>query len=264
MFLGDFHVHSTFSDGKMTIPQLVDMYGSRGFGAIAITDHLCETETVVGKASYYLGCSLSPATFPLYREILKSEAERAWHQYRLIVLPGFELSKNSLLNHRSSHILGIGINQFLPADGEPVDLARGIRAQGGIAIAAHPVWTRVMEKQTYLLWTHRAELEKEFDAWEVASGRFIFDEVKQSKLPKIASSDLHIRRQLSSWKTVLHCERHPDAILDAIRKQELDYHYYHEVEAYAGAPTDLLTYPRVGDRVRSYAVGNLVLTAAVS
>src|SRR5580658_4649563 len=115
-FLGDFHIHSDFSDGKLTVPELVDLYGSRGFGAIAITDHLCESGTVIGKAAVAIGHTLTPASFPLYLAILESEAERAWERYRMVVLPGFELSKNSVSNHRSAHIVGLNVREFLPAD----------------------------------------------------------------------------------------------------------------------------------------------------
>src|SRR5580693_3509824 len=107
MYLADFHVHSNFSDGKLSIPELVDFYGSRGFGALAITDHLCEDRTLIGRAARLLGQTLTPASFPLYMEILKSEAARAWDQYKMVVLPGFELSKNSISNHRSAHIVGV-------------------------------------------------------------------------------------------------------------------------------------------------------------
>src|SRR5579883_101372 len=117
-FLADLHMHSTFRDGKLTIPELVDLYGSHGFGAIAITDHLCESQSVLGKAAAYLGRTLTPATFPLYQEILKSEAERAWDRYQMILIPGFELTKNSISNHRSAHILGLGVKEFTPANGD--------------------------------------------------------------------------------------------------------------------------------------------------
>jgi hypothetical protein len=226
--LGDLHMHSTFSDGKLTIPELVDLFGSRGFGVIAITDHLCEDVTAIGKAARYLGRTLTPASFPLYTEILKSEAERAWKQYRMVVLPGFELTQNSVSNHRSAHMLGIGVSQWVSASQDPVQLARAIRAQGALAIAAHPVHTRKSEKQTYHLWDRRDELAPELDAWEVASGPYLFDEVFRSGLPMVASGDLHYREQLSSWKTVFECERHPEAILDAIRKQDLSFRFYKE------------------------------------
>ncbi len=243
MFLGDFHVHSTFSDGKLTIPQLVDLYGRHGFGVIAITDHLCEEQTALGKAAAYIGCSLTPATFPIYLEIIRSEAARAWEQYKMIVLPGFELTKNTLSNHRSSHLVGIGITDYIPADGEVIELARSIRAQGGLSIAAHPVWTRRIEKQTYYLWDNREELQKEFDAWEVASGAFLFDEVARSKLPKIANSDLHLPRHINSWKTVLHCERHPQAVLDAIRKQQVDFRFFSAEQSVIRELTHVASHP---------------------
>jgi hypothetical protein len=219
-------MHSTFSDGKLTIPQLVDLFGQQGFGAIAITDHLCETSTVIGKAAGYLGHTLTRESFPRYLEILKEEGERAWRQYRMVVIPGFELTKNSVFNHRSAHVLGLGISDYIPADGDPKSLARAIRAQGGVAIAAHPVSTRKFEKQTYQLWDHRVELEKEFDAWEVASGPYLFHEVLRSSFPLVASSDLHHPNQLSSWKTIFTCEKSIPAILDAIRKQDLEFRYY--------------------------------------
>jgi predicted metal-dependent phosphoesterase TrpH len=226
MFLADLHMHSTFSDGSMTIPELVDFYGSRGFGAIAITDHLCEKQTFLGKAAVYLKKTLDPAILPLYLAIINSETERAWDQYRMVVIPGFELTKNSVSNHRSAHILALGINQYLSAEGDVLDVVRRVRGAGALAVAAHPVSTRKVEKQTYHLWDRRDELAKEFDAWEVASGPYLFDEVMETRLPKIASSDLHVRSQISSWKTVFHCERHPEAIFSAIRKQELGFQFW--------------------------------------
>jgi predicted metal-dependent phosphoesterase TrpH len=212
----------------MTIPQLVDFYGARGFGCIAITDHICEEQTFLGVAAAYLGCTLTQATFPLYMEIIRTEAERAWDRYRMVVVPGFELSKNSLSNQRSAHILGIGVREWTSADLDIVAQTRAIRAQGGLAIAAHPVSTRKLEAQTYHLWNRREELAVEFDAWEVASGPTIFDEVARSGLPMVASSDLHRASQINAWKTVLECERHPEAILAAVRRQEVRFHLYEE------------------------------------
>ena len=48
MFLADFHVHTNRSDGKMNLPDVIDLFGKRGFGAVAITDHLTETRTILG------------------------------------------------------------------------------------------------------------------------------------------------------------------------------------------------------------------------
>src|SRR5262245_55927988 len=228
MFCADFHVHSNFSDGRLRIPELVDFYGSRGFGAIAITDHLCESTTLLGKAARYLEQTLSERTVRIYLRILEAEAARAWQRYRMVVLPGFELTKNSLSNHRSAHVLALGVRAYIPADGDAKELTRAIRAQGALAVAAHPVHTRKLEKQTYHLWDRREELRADFDAWEVASGPHVFPQVLASGLPMLANSDLHRPEQISSWKTVLDCRREPEAILAAIREQRVRYVFYRE------------------------------------
>lgn len=268
--LADLHVHSTFSDGKMTIPELVDFYGSRGFGCIAVTDHICEEKTFLGRAAGYLNCTLTLATFPIYMGILRSEAERAWDRYKMVLVPGFELSKNSISNHRSAHVLGLGVREFVSAEADVVDLARAIRSQGGLAIAAHPVSTRKFEPQTYHLWNRREELAQELDAWEVASGPVIFEDVRKSGLPMVASSDLHHAGQINSWKTLLECERHPEAVLDAIRKQKLSFKFYSEAIVSHDVDPNLLD-TRFGsgaghlvDRLVPHALGQLARVSTPS
>ncbi len=228
MMICDFHVHSTFSDGKLSIPELIDFYGGRGFGAVAITDHICENRSFFGFAASYLEYTLTPFNFSKYMQTLEEEAERAWFQYEMIVIPGFELSKNSWSNHRSAHILALVVSDFISSDGEILSLIHEIKSQGALVIAAHPVSTQKLEPQTYHLWSRREELAPLIDAWEVASGPYLFDEVLRSKLPKIASSDLHHPKQICSWKTILNCEKHPQAILEAIKKQNLSFHFYQE------------------------------------
>lgn len=231
MFLADFHVHTNRSDGKLSLQEVIDLYGVRGFGAIAITDHLCEKISVLGKASRYLGMSLREDNFASHMEEIKEEAERAWRQYRMVVLPGYEVTKNSLNNHRSAHVLALGTDKYVDPNLDIPELCRGIRAVGGLSVAAHPVSTRRLEKQTYHLWDRRHELAPEFDAWEVASGPHLFTEVLHSGLPMIANSDLHLAAHMSSWKTVLQCEREPEAILAAIKKQEVQFFFYQEAAA---------------------------------
>lgn len=226
--LADFHIHSTFSDGTLSIPEIIDLYGKRGFGAIAITDHLCEESTFLGKSAHWLSRTLTRKTFPFYMETIQQEAERAWQQYRMIVLPGFEVTKNSIFNHRSAHVLGVGITSLVSADQDIVKATREIRSQGALAIAAHPVFTGEFEPQTYHLWSRREELAGEFDAWEVASGTNLSSEVLHSGLKMIASSDLHRPSNINAWKTKLDCERHPEAIMDAIRNQEVEFVFYQD------------------------------------
>lgn len=228
MFWADFHIHSNYSDGKHTISELVDLYGQRGFGAIAITDHLCESTTALGRAANLFGLTLRRDNFDAYLAEISEQAERAWAEYEMVVISGFELTKNSLSNQRSAHVLALDVSQYIDAEADVVTLTQLIREQGGLAIAAHPVSTRKFEKQTYHLWDRREELRECFDAWEVASGPHLFDEVLSSGLPLIANSDLHASSQMSSWKTILRCERSVGAILKAIKRQELSFRFYQD------------------------------------
>lgn len=226
MFLADLHVHSTFSDGRLTIAELVDFYGLRGFGCIAITDHICERRSVMGIAARYMNITLTESTFRQYMQEIDEQAVRALELYNLLVLPGFELTRNTFSNHRSAHILGIGISQFVAPEGDAVDLTRKIRAQGALAVAAHPVLTSKPELQTLHLWDRREELAGEFDAWEVASGDQFFPEVAASGLPTIATSDFHRPLDIRGWKTMFHCERKTDPVLDAVRSQDLESKFF--------------------------------------
>ncbi len=242
MFLADFHVHTNKSDGRMPLEDVIDLYGSRGFGAIAITDHLCENRSILGKASRYLGCSLTEDNFSEHMQNLENEGKRAWNKYGMLVIPGFEITKNSISNHRSAHMLALGIDQYVDPNLGIAELCSDIRAKGGLAIAAHPVSTQKMEKQTFHLWDRREELKNCFDAWEVASGPYIFNEVLHSGLPMIASSDLHHARQITSWKSVMSCERTLPAILDSIRRQDLSFAFYNDP---CTVPVSLSPMPRL-------------------
>lgn len=228
MLLTDLHIHSTFSDGKLTISEIVDFYGKRGFDIIAITDHLCEEDSFLGKTARYLNKTLTRKNFPEYIRTIKEEGERAIYEYGMLVIPGFELTKNSLSFHRSAHILGIGIDKFVQADGDAADLIKKIKDQGAMVMAAHPVSTRLVGHQTYHLWDRREELRNQFDAWEVACGPHFFDEVQRSGLPLIANTDFHHPAHIESWKTLVRCEKRLDSLAAAIRKQELEFIFYKE------------------------------------
>lgn len=228
MFLADLHTHTNLSDGKLPMRDLVDLYGKRGFGAIAVTDHLCETNTLLGRASRYLKCSLTKENFPAYIDQVKEEKERAWREYRMLVIPGMEITKNFLSNQRSAHVLAIGVEEYIDPNLPVPELCAAIREAGGLAVAAHPVSTRKLEKQTYHLWGRREELRHSFDAWEVASGPHLFPEVLQSGLPMLATSDLHVPKQINAWKTVFHCEREQAAVLEAVRTQDVNFAFYEE------------------------------------
>src|SRR5919198_5331235 len=86
--LCELHAHTTWSDGALTLPELVDLYGRSGFDVLAVTDHVVrDREPRCGGAQ-----ALQPAEHPAYLAELEAEAERARSLYGLLVIPGLELT----------------------------------------------------------------------------------------------------------------------------------------------------------------------------
>lgn len=226
MLLCDFHVHTSASDGKLSLSDTIDLYGKSGFDAISITDHFCDRQSLLGVAAKYLNKTIYEKDFAKYIEQIQKEAYRAWQKYSMLVIPGVEITKNSFRHDQSSHVLGIGIDSYISPDMTIQQTCTAIRSQGGLAIAAHPVSTRKVEHQTYFLWNRREELRPYFDAWEVASGSILFEEVMQTDLPKIANSDLHTPQQIYSWKTLIPGEKSIENIFNCIKNQNLSFYFY--------------------------------------
>lgn len=224
--LGDFHIHSTYSDGSLTIRQIVDLYGSSHFKTISITDHVCESNTFLGKAALYLDKTLRKDNFQAYLDEIQEEGERALKLYGMTVIPGIEITKNSLFNHRSAHIVILGVQSWIAPESDIFEVCRLAQEQEAVSIAAHPVFTRQMEKQTYHLWDQREALKQVIDLWEVASGRHIFPEVQSAKLAMIANSDLHKPQHINSWKTQVDARPEQGFILEALKKQKVNFVNY--------------------------------------
>lgn len=227
MLLTDLHIHSHWSDGQHSIRELVDLYGARGFRVIAITDHVCETQSLLGRAAHWLDRSLTRDNFADYIAEIEREGFRAWKQYKMLLIPGVEITKNALRTQRSAHVLGLGVRDWIDPDLEIREVLTAIRSQGAVSVAAHPVFTM---DPTYIptlqLWRDRDTLSDLIDCWEVASGTQLFDEVFRSGLPMLANSDLHHRKQIASWKTLVEGQCLENSILRGLKNQDVSFGFY--------------------------------------
>ena len=53
--LCDFHVHTTWSDSRLSVREVIDLYGQTGrFDVIAITDHILMRNDMLGRAGRML------------------------------------------------------------------------------------------------------------------------------------------------------------------------------------------------------------------
>ena len=218
MLLCDFHVHTTYSDGILPLPEVVDLFGRTGHDVIAITDHIVNRDNPLGKIAHAIRHSLNPETWNRYLDQIRSEAERAWRSYGMLVLPGAEMTRNTINRDTSVHILALGLEEYLPADGDPLDLLREIRARGAVSVACHPHEMSEFYANTFYLWNRRKLVSKLVDLWEVACRWDLFPVVSREKLPHVASSDFHRPEHLYAWKTLLPAQKSPASVLDALRR----------------------------------------------
>ena len=217
MLLADLHVHSRWSDGKLTIPELVDLFGSTGHDVIAVTDHVINQDNVLGKLAHSLGLSVTRERFAEYREEIEREARRAWDRFGMVVLAGCELTRNSFTGDRSAHALALGLDEWVSADGTMEEVLSRARRAGAITVACHPNEQSSWLENTFYLWNKRRELGDLVDLWEIACRWDLFPRVSRERLRFVGSSDFHDRPHLWAWKTLLPCEKAPRAILAALR-----------------------------------------------
>ena len=218
LLLCDLHTHTTWSDGKLTISELVDFYGQRGFDCLCVTDHLCDPNRLLGKLVNLTGLVIPPDEVGDYFAAIEREKKRAWAKYDLLLMAGVEFNKDGYTAKTSTHLLGVDLKQPIDPSLEIKELIREIHAQGALAIASHPhemksQWGR----DTLYLWENVDEYAPLIDAWEVANRDDIFNPVGLKKLPFIASSDFHKPKHIHSWKTLLYCEKESEAIKHCIR-----------------------------------------------
>jgi predicted metal-dependent phosphoesterase TrpH len=223
--LCDFHVHTQWSDGRLSLRDVVDLYGQTGkFDAIAITDHILMKRDVLARVGRMatLGrrsFGVSEKSFDGYLDDIQSEARRALRLYGLLVIPGAEVTQNRIRGRQNSHIIALDIKRYISADQRADDILREIRRQDGLSIACHPHHrtTRRIEISTCYLWDHRKELSDLVDVWEAANRDDLFSVTSLKHYPYVANSDFHKPKHLYSWKTLVRCEKSWPAIKQALR-----------------------------------------------
>jgi predicted metal-dependent phosphoesterase TrpH len=212
LLLCELHAHTTWSDGHLTLSELVDLYGRNSFDVLCITDHSARLDDPMPTA-------VDRWTWPAYAAAIRSETERAREEYDLLLVPGLELTDNCEIPEDSAHALALGLEEHIDVDDGIVRALETANDLHAAVVAAHPYSPDDMtslratrriarELETFRPLVHRYELfnRDEVFAWVAAAG-----------LPSIASGDVHSAKHLSSWKTLLPCEKDAGAVVDYLR-----------------------------------------------
>jgi processive 1,2-diacylglycerol beta-glucosyltransferase len=219
--LCDFHIHTNYSDGRLTVPEVVDFYGARGFDCICITDHWTDPRRLIGKLARLTPFTLSYDQIEEYFEVIAREARRAWRRYGMLVMTGLEFNQDGPTRKSSAHLLGLDLREPISPRLDLLETIAAIHRQGGLAVAAHPhLMKSEWAKETLYLWEHQEQFIPVIDAWEIANRNNLFSLVSLKRLPFLANSDFHKPKHIYSWKTLLQCEKDPAAIKECIRLNE--------------------------------------------
>lgn len=126
-YVGNIHMHSTYSDGGLTIPAIAEIASRNQLDFIILSDHQNLTGLEKGQEGYY---------------------------DRTLVLIGMEV------NEKVNHYLAMNIDQTIPDnETDPQQVIDDVNRQGGIGVIAHPV-----EKGSRF---YHQGLTFEWDNWQV-------------------------------------------------------------------------------------------------
>ncbi len=183
----DLHVHTVYSaDAQGDLREVVQSAMARGLQGIAIVDHNAVQGSLKGVA--------------VARDLED-----------FLVVRGAEVTSSA------GHILALGIGEPVPRGLPPAETVDGIRALGGIAIAAHP----------YRFWSGVGEgvvNHVRFDGIESHNGRSVRHHNRQAKaltaslhLPTTGGSDAHAPQYIGRGITELEGEAlREDDVIEAI------------------------------------------------
>ncbi len=136
--LCELHAHTRWSDGELTVAELVDLHGRSGFDVLCITDHVVRTDDPWRFEEGLHFSSLEEESFPLYLAEVEREAARAWRTYGMLVVPGLELTFNDPEPVLAAHAVAVGLREFVSVDDGIAEAMRTADQAGAAIIAAHP------------------------------------------------------------------------------------------------------------------------------
>jgi hypothetical protein len=216
--LCELHAHTTWSDGELSLRELVDLYGTAGFDVLCVTDHVLR-EDDPWPARHGRPC-VNAENIGAYLHEIERERTRALSAFGLLVVPGFELTYNDPDPDLACHAVAVGLKRFVAMDDGPEATMELARASGAAIVVAHPHElgpTSSVPFPTRYFTRNWRELQGLFDRVELFNGRQLFGWVAEKGLPAVACADLHRADQFPGWTTLVPCEHDAEALVDYLR-----------------------------------------------
>ncbi|HEY0415035.1 MAG TPA: PHP domain-containing protein [Gaiellaceae bacterium] len=212
--LCELHAHTTWSDGDLTVRELCDLYGTRGFDVLAVTDHAPRGATYVHAGNY-----------DAYLRAVRAEALRARELYDLLVIPGLELTYDDPDPLRAGHAVAIGLRSYVDVSAGLEPALAEARAAGAALVAAHPYSPTDLGVATRgtAAFAARPELAALVDRFELFNRHTLFSWVAAAGHPTVATGDFHRLEHVATWKTLLPCAKDEPAVIAYLSSQRPAY-----------------------------------------
>jgi hypothetical protein len=220
--LCELHAHTTWSDGELSLRELVELGGRAGLDVLCVTDHVLRSDDSWRARS----ACVHEAVFAEYVAAVDREAERARALYGMLVVPGLELTHNHPDPDLSAHAVAVGLREFVSPDLGLVGALLAARDAGAAVVAAHPHardGVSARPRATRRFWREWDTLAPLLHRVELMNGPDLFSWVVEGDVPLVASGDVHGREDLSSWKTLIPCARHEEELVHYLRSRRPAY-----------------------------------------
>ena len=218
--LCELHAHTTWSDGLLSLRQLVDLYGAGGFDVLAITDHVVRVEDPWFAAATGEAQHVHAGNHAAYLDEIDAEAERARERFGLLVVPGLELTCNDADPARAAHAVAIGLRSFVSVDAGIEPALAAARDAGAALVAAHPypLELAVRSTRTTARWAEEPEWAASVvDRFELVNRHELYPWVAAARLPVVASGDFHRLPHFATWKTLVPAGKSVEALTEYLR-----------------------------------------------
>jgi hypothetical protein len=213
--LCELHAHTTWSDGELSLHELVDLYGRTGFDVLCVTDHTHPVDDP------WVHLGVRPEGLSGYFREIEEQAERARSLYGLVLLPGLELTENKADPDAAAHALAVGLSTSVTMEAGILSAMAAAKEAGAALVAAHRAGPESVGRSgvTRRLWRDREAFADVVHRWELINGHTAFPWIAEARLEVVANGDFHRHEHLASWKTLLPCEKSPDAIVDFLGRR---------------------------------------------
>ena len=218
--LCELHAHTRWSDGSLSIGELVDLHGRHGVDVLCVTDHVVRSDDPWREVEGVELRAVEEETWERYLAEIEREATRARALYGMLVVPGLELTFNDHDPGKAAHAVAVGLRTFVSVESGIAEAMRTAADEGTAIVAAHPFERSDTADSALRLTCGFAEnprLRELAHRFELFNRSNLFGWIADEGLPAVAGGDFHRPEHLAGWRPLVPCAPSEEALVAYLR-----------------------------------------------